>query len=171
MRITVALLAAFCLLSGCYETEQRVLPRGQDVGLAAGNWTCQNTNDRNVGRVVLSSPNQASAGDYVYRAVVDKIGYALRMEKSGDLIIVEADESGGRISHVFLRHEADGAYGMLVPDNRPMLEALAKTHGVTLSFDRLGPPKPRGAPDKLLAFLRGHTGPELKKTSTCRKAG
>lgn len=171
MRIALALLAALCLLTGCYDTEQRVLQRGQDVGLAAGNWTCQNTNDRDVGRVVLSGPNQASAGDFVYRAVVDKSGYALRMEKSGDLIIVEADESGGRISHVFLRREADGAYAMLIPDNRPLLEALAKRHGVELSFDRLGPPKPRGAPDKMLAFLRGHTGAELKKTSTCRKAG
>lgn len=171
MRIALTLLAALALLTGCYDTEQRVLRQGQDVGLAAGTWRCQNTNDKDSGRVTLSGPNQASAGDYVYRAIVDKSGYALRMEKSGDLIIVEADESGGGISHVFLRREADGAYAMLIPDNRPMLEALAKTHGIELSFDRLGPPKPRGAPDKILAFLRGHTGPELKKTSTCRKAG
>jgi hypothetical protein len=60
---------------------------------------------------------------------------------------------------------------MLIPDNRPMLEALAKKTGVELSFDRLGPPKPNGTPDKILAFLRAHTGPELKKTSTCRKVG
>ena len=171
MRIALALLATLALLTGCYDTEQRVLQRGQDVGLAAGTWTCRNANDKDGGRVVLSGPAQASPGDHVYRAVVDKSGYALRMEKSGDLIIVEADESGGRISHVFLRREADGAYAMLVPDNRPMLEALAGKHGVELTFDRLGPPKPRGAPDKMLAFLRGHTGQELKKTSTCRKAG
>ena len=171
MRIALVLLAVLSLLTACYDTEQRVLQRGQDVGLAAGNWQCQNTGDKEIGRVALSGPNQASPGDYVYRAVVDKSGYALRMEKSGDLIIVEADESGGRISHVFLRREADGAYAMLVPDNRPLLEALAKQHGIELSFDRLGPPKPRGTPDKILAFLRGHSGPELKKTSTCRKAG
>ncbi|MBM3620960.1 MAG: hypothetical protein FJX20_09740 [Alphaproteobacteria bacterium] len=171
MRIALPLLAALILLTGCYDTGQRVLQRGQDVGLAAGTWRCQNANDKDGGRVVLSGPNQATPGDHVYRAIVDKSGYALRMEKSGDLIIVEADESGGLISHVFLRREADGAYAMLIPDNRPLLEALAKTHGVELSFDRLGPPKPRGAPDKILAFLRGHTGPELKRTSTCRKAG
>lgn len=171
MRIAFALLTALALLTGCYDTQQRVLQRGQDVGLAAGAWRCQNANDKDGGRVTLSGPNQASAGDFVYRAIVDKSGYALRMEKSGDLIIVEADESGGSISHVFLRREADGAYSMLIPDKRPMLEALAKTHGVELSFDRLGPPKPRGAPDRILAFLRGHTGPELKKTSTCRKVG
>ena len=170
MRIALALLAALALLSGCYDTRQRVVQRGQDVGLAAGNWRCQNTNDKDGGSVALSGPNQASPGDYVYRAVVDKSGYALRMEKSGDLIIVEADESGGQISHVFLRREADGSYSMLIPDNRPMLEALAKKTGVELNFDRLGPPKPNGTPDKILAFLRAHTGPELKKTSTCRKA-
>jgi hypothetical protein len=171
MRTALALLAALALLTGCYDTEQRILQRGQDVGLAPGTWLCRNTGDKDGGRVVLSGPNQAAPGDHVYRAIVDKSGYALRMEKSGDLIIVEADESGGRISHVFLRREADGAYAMLVPDNRPMLEALAKKHGVELSFDRLGPPKPRGAPDKMLAFLRGHSGPELKTTSICRKTG
>ena len=170
MRIALALLAALALLTGCYDTRQRVVQRGQDVGLAAGTWRCQNTNDKDGGTVVLAAPNQASPGDYVYRAVVDKSGYALRMEKSGDLIIVEADESGGQISHVFLRRETDGSYSMLVPDNRPMLEALAKKTGVELTFDRLGPPKPNGTPDKILAFLRAHTGPELKKTSACRKA-
>jgi len=170
MRTALALLAALGLLSGCYQTEQRVLQRGQDVGLAEGNWRCQNVNDRDAGRVVLTGPNQATPGDYVYRAVVDKSGYLLRMERSGDLIIVEADEYGP-ISHVFLRREADGAYSMLIPDNRPVLEALAKRHGVELDFARLGPPKPRGTPDRILAFLRDHTGPELKKTSTCRKAG
>ncbi|MBX3500238.1 MAG: hypothetical protein KF889_12395 [Alphaproteobacteria bacterium] len=171
MRIALALLASLALLSGCYDTEQRVLQRGQDVGIAAGTWQCRNTGDKDGGSVVLSGPNQSSPGDHVYRAIVDNSGYALRMEKSGDLVIVEADESGGRINHVFLRREADGAYAMLVPDNRPMLEALAKTHGVALAFDRLGPPKPRGTPEKLLAFLRAHKGPELKQTSTCRKAG
>lgn len=171
MRIAIALLAALTLLSGCYDTRQRVLQRGQDVGLAAGTWRCQNASDKDGGRVELSAAKQASPGDYVYRAVVDKSGYALRMEKSGDLIIVEADEAGGHVSHVFLRREADGSYSMLVPDNRPMLEALAKKTGVALAFDRLGPPKPSGPPDKILAFLRAHAGPELKKTSTCRQAG
>lgn len=169
MRIALALLAALALLSGCYDTEQRVLQRGQDVGLAAGTWRCQNTGDKDGGTIVLSGPTAAGKDDLTYGAVVDNSTYALRMEKSRDLIIVEADEKG-RISHLFLRRESDGSYSMLVPDNRPALEALARRHSVTLTFDRLGPPKPSGTQEQLRAFLRDHTGPELKKTSACRKA-
>lgn len=171
MRASLAVLFALvaAALSGCYDTEQRVLQQGQDVGLSAGTWRCQNTGDKDGGTVALTGPFTTGAGGAFYGAVVDNSTYTLRMEKSRDLIIVEADEKG-RISHVFLRRESDGSYSMLVPDDRPALEVLAKRHGVTLTFDRLGPPKPRGTPEQLRAFLRDHTGPELKKTSACRKA-
>lgn len=169
MRTAFTFLAALALLAGCYDTEQRLIQRGQDVGLSAGTWRCQNTGDKDGGTVALTGPAEAGRDDFTYRAVVDRSTYALRMEKSRDLIIIEADD-GGKISHVFLRRETDGSYSLLVPDNRPALEALAKPHGVTLNFNRLGPPKPSGTPDQLRAFLRDHTGPELKTTSACRKA-
>src|SRR5688572_24257647 len=106
MRASVAAILALIatVLAGCYDTEQRLIQRGQDVGLAAGTYRCQNTGDKDGGTVALTGPAEAGRDDFTYRAVVDRSTYTLRMEKSRDLIIIEADE-GGKISHVFLRRE------------------------------------------------------------------
>lgn len=167
LRATLIALAALCL-AGCYDTGQRVLERGQDVALPAGVYRCVNVDNRETSTAVVSAP-VLDGGEVRQDARLDKSAYRLRMESStGGLIIVEADEAG-RIYHMFLKREPEGAFAMLVPDDRQRLDALARRTGVTLSQARFGPGKPTGAPDKLRAFLQAHTEADLKRTATCAK--
>lgn len=168
MRTYLAAVAALAAtaLAGCYDTGQRVLERGQDVALPAGTYHCVNTDKGETSTAVVSAPVNVG-GEVVQDARLDKSAYRLRLESSnGGLIIVEADEAG-RIYHMFLKRDPEGAFGMLVPDDRARLEALARRTGVTLSQAQFGPGKPGGAPDNLRAFLRAHTEADLKRTATC----
>jgi hypothetical protein len=169
-----ALIATCLTLSGCYETATPVLGPGVEVPIAPGAYRCRNPSDRDEGAVTISAPARIGADDVVHVVTVDKHRYAVRAAAiSGDLHVLEA--RGGDVratAHVFVRRTGVDGFDLMATHTRAQdrLLALARTHGVAITFGAFGMPAVDGPPDRLRAFFMAHTLAELERTSSCRRA-